>query len=134
MASRPESADRYRAAVLGIKTMRILDRSVSALIPVPPSVAICPDPSCGKMLLIDINEWEIETGLVTEYGFTVECEDFPDCAMFSPYETYDEGLRLNAKIHRWLTENIRIGTDDAEKLARWRVAVEQPFVLPRENL
>lgn len=111
--------------------MRILDPSTHALLPVPPSVAVCPDPDCGKMLLVDIDEYEVETGLVTEYGFTVQCEDFPDCAMFAPYETYDEGLRLNAKIHKWLTATIRIGTDDADKLARWRAAVSQPFVLPK---
>ena len=58
--------------------MIYFDKENPSEIPViPPDVAVCP--ICKASLVIeDIDEWETETGRVTEAGFHIDCSTAPD--------------------------------------------------------
>ncbi len=86
----------------------------SDFLEVPPEIAVCP--VCGKALDIDIVEYDTD-GQVTEYGFLWQCEGvLLGCNMIT---SYDEGLQMQGKLYKWLTENYRVTDDDKAKLARW---------------
>lgn len=78
----------------------------SKYITVPPGVALCPQ--CGNELVVWIDEWETETGTVTENGFTVECSSDEEDGDGEHQYWYDEWIRIDQIVYRWLSNAVRV--------------------------
>ncbi len=86
---------------------------------IPTSVAVCP--KCGAQLVIgDIDDWEIETGRVTEGGLNITCEKEPDIDSKEWREWFNwhysmpnvDWLPVDAAVYKWFDESYRIGEED----------------------
>lgn len=71
-------------------------------------------PECGGPLYIEVDEWDAETGEVTEGGCHVQCEadDMEECDTSDGkwYHRYWQGdwMDIEVAAHRWLQENVRV--------------------------
>ncbi len=102
--------------------MIYFDKENSKEIPViPPELFVCP--ICGANLVIeDIDEWEVETGRVTEGGFHINCSTEPDIDdetwgdWFNSHWSipYVDWFPLQMKVYRWFDESYRVKQDDKE--------------------
>ena len=106
----------------------------------PADVACCP--ICGAPVLVgDFDEWETETGAVTECGFHIDCKNEPD----EDDEEYDDWfnghwsmpyvdwLPLQTRLYEWFTARYRLRlptqhAPDARESAPL-VAVSEPIIL-----
>ena len=86
---------------------------------IPTSVAVCP--KCGTQLVIeDIDQWEVETGRVTECGFHITCANQPDIDSDEWREwfnwhwsmPYVDWLPVTAVVYKWFDERYRICEED----------------------
>lgn len=101
----------------------------------PLDVACCP--ICGEPVLVgDFDEWETETGVVTEGGFHINCKSEPDMDSeeyddwFNSHWSmpYVDWLPLEVRLYRWFTPRYRL---NLSTLSRAFVAKCEP--LPPAN-
>jgi len=52
-------------------------KTYTDIVPVPRIVACCPE--CGGSLLVQVSEWESDTGTPTEFGVEVDCDRDDTC-------------------------------------------------------
>jgi len=80
----------------------------------PLEVAICP--ICGAGVVANFDEWESETGRVTECGFHVDCIDEPDIHAdawddwFTSHWSmpYVDWLPLEVRLYQWFDQRYRL--------------------------
>lgn len=99
--------------------MRYIDSSKT--LDVPESVATCPE--CGNQIYLEVTEHETETGQITDGGFEMYCPK---------YDIVEEhgGSPLawqptEAKVYKWLCDNIRVADATEDKLSAWMEAVKE---------
>ena len=70
-------------------------------------------PECGARLLVEIDEWETDTGMVTEAGFHAQCpnESFEDRETWHRHYQGEWQPTITA-IYRWLSQNVRVWRQD----------------------
>ena len=70
-------------------------------------------PECEARLLVEIEEWESETGLITEAGFHLQCpnESFEDRDTWHRHYQ-GEWQPVITKVYRWLSANVRVWRQD----------------------
>ena len=82
---------------------------------IPANIAICP--ICGASVIIeDIDEWETETGRVTESGFHVNCStelDFDDDEYDDWFNShwsmpYVDWLPIEMRVYHWFDKRYRL--------------------------
>lgn len=77
----------------------------------PKEVCVCP--ICGGVVVAEFDEYETETGIVTETGLHLDCKDGPDEESdeyddwFSTHWSmpYVDWLPLTERMHKWLARN-----------------------------
>lgn len=98
---------------VGIRTVVYVDSDHPPLI--PSTVAVCP--KCGANLVIeDIDEWETETGRVTEAGFHINCSTEPDVDSDEWHSwwnwhwsmPYVDWLPITAVVYKWFDAHYRV--------------------------
>lgn len=81
----------------------------------PPEVAKCP--ICGDAVIVgDFDEWESETGRVTECGFHIDCKSEPDEDdpayddwFYSHWSMpYVDWLPLEVRLYKWFDQRYRL--------------------------
>jgi len=73
-------------------------------------------PECEARLLIEIEEWETDTGCITEGGFHLRCpnEDYDDRDTW--HRNYQgEWQPVITQVYRWLSQNVRVHDHEAPK-------------------
>jgi hypothetical protein len=91
--------------------MIIIDRNN---LPKVPNRFACP--ICGKGLIIEINEWETETGKVTPTGLSITCETRPvdnERQFYGWLEEhyqmpYVDWLPVEILVYQWFDQNYRM--------------------------
>lgn len=70
-------------------------------------------PECEARLLVEIEEWETDTGLITECGFHLQCpnESFEDRDTWHCHYQ-SEWQPIITKVYRWLSANVRVWRQD----------------------
>lgn len=101
---------------------------------IPDDVALCP--ICGAPLVVeDIDEWDAETGEVTEHGLHITCSKEPDIDSKGWNEwhnwhykmPYVDWLPLQKPVREWFNAHYRMGRDDEmERLERWNKGLGLP--------
>jgi hypothetical protein len=104
---------------------------------IPVRVAQCPVCN-GELYVADITEWERDENgdlQVTEIGFDVDCGNPTENCL--DHWTYDDGLAVDDKVHRWLIHEFRFyeRTEEEERarLAAWN-AGKPRIVTDTENI
>ena len=70
-------------------------------------------PECSAKLYVEIEEWDAETGKVTECGFHLCCtnEDFEDRDTWHRH-WQSEWQPAISKVRRWLDRNVRVRLEE----------------------
>lgn len=91
--------------------MKTINRS--KLPEIPQEIAVCP--ICGEPIVIDdIDEWESETGRVTECGLHINCVTEPDDPNDHNWWNwhyqmpYVDWLPVQQRVYQWFDQNFRI--------------------------
>lgn len=103
---------------------------------IPKEIATCP--ICKEKIIIeDIDEYELETGRVEDTGLHITCESQPDIDdpdfndWFNGHFSmpYVDWLPVRQKVYAWFDQNYRLAKydDENERLAKWNKAVEERF-------
>ena len=70
-------------------------------------------PECEARLLVEIDEWETDTGLITEAGFHLQCPNESHEDRDTWHRHYQgEWQPTITKVYRWLSANVRVWRQD----------------------
>ena len=70
-------------------------------------------PECEARLLVEIEEWESETGIITEAGFHLQCPNESHEDRDTWHRHYQsEWQPVITKVYRWLSANVRVWRQD----------------------
>lgn len=87
----------------------------------PVDVAVCP--ICNAPVIAYFDEYETDTGIVTDCGFHIDCKNEPELGdsdtwknWFSSHwsEPYTDWLPLERRLYKWFTARYRVRIEGME--------------------